>query len=261
LFFVYFFLWSRQRAFFANHLLNVHYNRIIKILSYSFIVLIFGYTIFTMCYNSIPELYMSDRTGCLQRDINFGLEVYIIVGFGVTFSNFCLFGLFVYALTHIQSNQERKTLKSQRKTGKETIKLTKTNTASLSTDLQGNSSNEHIKIQSPKQIKSVRKKSSSGKITYILKKTLILAIISILVDVLLQVFVGFVIDTKGHRRVSNMVGDIAAFLNFFLILLSFTNYKEMMTSLCRKWITSVAFTLSGFNEQERNLTFVKISKL
>jgi len=65
LFFVYFYLWSRQRAFYANQILNVNYNKLIKLFSYSLNAFVFVYVIFVVCYHTVPKLYISSKKGCI----------------------------------------------------------------------------------------------------------------------------------------------------------------------------------------------------
>jgi len=230
LFSVYFFLWARQRAFYANRLINVNYDKKIQIFSYSLIIIIACCIIIIVSYGSVPKLYISSKKGCIEKnDSNGSEEIYVITGIAVIVAQIALYGLFGYALSHIQMVKRKKSLRLQRKTMQETNNSTNINSTS-------SGSSDNARISPPNQIKISQKKFSSNKITFILKKTLVLAIVSILLDVLVQVFSGFVFDHKSHRRITNMVGDIAAFFNFFLVIISFSKYKKMMTSPCKKYL-------------------------
>jgi len=229
LFSVYFVLWARQRAFYANWLLHHNYNKNIQIFSYSLIIIIACCVIIIVSYGSVPKLYISSKRGCIEKnDSNVGKEIYVITSIAVIVAHIALYGLFGYALTRFKRIERKKSLRLQRKTTQETNNSTNINSTS-------SGSSDNARISPPYQIKISQKKfSSNKKITFILKKTLVLAVVSIVLNVLVQVFSGFVFDHKSHRRILNMVGDIAAFFNFFLVIISFSKYKEMMTSPCKK---------------------------
>ena len=78
-------------------------------------------------------------------------------------------------------------------------------------------------------LKTTARESNSKKIKTILTKTFIFALVSILCDVFIQVFANYIIDPRGHRRLSHMVFDINSFLNLIFIVFSFDTAKQMLT--------------------------------
>ena len=234
-FFVALFLWSRQQAFFANRLLNFNYNKLIKCFSFVIIVFIVAYGIFVVALNSAPKFYTSSSMGCVLRP---GYEVHIATWLtpiiGVAFYNVALLGLLSYALFYAQAFQEKKSTANLQQQKLKTI-MSKVIT-------NPNRDNQHVSILSEcgSKLKSKssphRQNYAHNKIRVILKKTLIFAVLSILVDIVLQLTVNLAIDRKSHRRLSNMAFDIASFFNLLLVILSFNKYKEMMTSPCSKTV-------------------------
>ena len=234
-FFVALFLWSRQQAFFANRLLNFNYNKLIKYFSFVIIVVIIAYGIFVVALNSAPKFYISSSMGCVLRP---GYEVQVATWLtpiiGVAFYNVALLGLFSYALFYAQAFQEKKSTANLQEQKLKTINC-KVITNPNRDDLHVSPSSEcgsKLKSKSSPH----RQNYASNKIRVILKKTLIFAVLSILVDIVLQLTVNLAIDRKSHRRLSNMAFDIASFFNLLLVILSFNKYKEMMTSPCTKTV-------------------------
>ena len=68
----------------------------------------------------------------------------------------------------------------------------------------------------------------------ILKKTLFFAITSTLVDFFNQMFSYYISESKEHRRYVTTTSNINAFLNVLFLLLSFVQYKKILTSPFRQ---------------------------
>ena len=234
-FFVALFLWSRQQAFFANRLLNFNYNKLMKYFSFAIIFIIVAYGIVVVALNSAPKFYISTSMGCVLRP---GYEVQVATWLtpiiGVAFYNVVLLGLLSYALFYAQAFQEKKsTANLQQQELKATSCKIITN-PSRDDELASTSSECGSKLKSKSS--PHRQNYTSNKIRVILKKTLIFAVLSILVDIILQLTVNLAIDRKSHRRLSNMAFDIASFFNLLLVILSFDKYKEIMKSPCTKTV-------------------------
>ena len=232
-FFVALFLWSRQQAFFANRLLNFNYNKVIKYFSFVIIFIIIAFGIAALALTSGAKFYISSSIGCVLRP---GYEVQVTTWLtpiiGVAFYNVVLLGLLSYALFYAQSFKEKKSSANLQQQKFKTINY-KISTISSKDDEHTSTTLECGSELKPKN-RPHRKNCFSNKIKVILKKTLIFAVLSILIDVIVQLTANFAVDRKSHRRLSNMAFDIASFFNMLLVILSFNKYKEMMTSPCNK---------------------------
>ena len=222
------FLWSRQRAFYAHRLLNANYNKGIIFLSFISIAFIVGYGIFAVVLNTLPSNHVATGQGCIREiESNDNNKMnWVAAAAGTAFYNLILLGLLSYALTHTgmqghNTENPNNTVNAKKRVHSEQ------ESSVLSEQC---SSYSHCQSTSVSNIKSHTKRSSTAKIRFILKKTVIFAVISILVDVVLQVFSNYIENFSGHRRYINLVFDVSTFLNLVFVIFSFAVYKEMMTS-------------------------------
>ena len=199
---VVYFLWFRQRVFYTNRMLNVNYGIPIRIFSFSSAIIITLFGLFVLVYNTFPQNYHASKEGCVfQPTDSKPLKYWILAIVIIICSHICMLGLFVFALKHTQTAQ-KKFLSKVVPAGKN----------------ENGSSSKAVRLSTTKQIK------------YILKKTLVFAIISISCDIFIQVFAQYVVRRERHRRVSHVVFDFNAFLNLLFSILSFVRYKELLLS-------------------------------
>jgi len=208
------FLWFRQRAFYANRLLNVNYSRIMNFFSYFSIILIFVPGLCLTVFNSLPISYASSIVGCVTQPnstlrTNFWIAVLVFI---LLFYSILL-GLLIYALNHIRSS----TNISQNNN------LSNEENTVAATTVAENKSLCHSCYE------SFSKKHNKDKKKIILQRTLVFAVISILCDVFLQLSINFLFDPHGHRRVTTTLFNINSFINLTLVILSFSSYKSMVT--------------------------------
>jgi len=239
--FVVLFLWSRQRSFFANRLLNFNYSRPIKYFSSYVIVFIFALIIFSLVYYNANNSYISSGQGCvLSEEHEVQIAVFLVPILSAMFYNISLLGLLFYALTSAKSFQKREAAsrtqwQQQQSPNKSSSVYTINTTISSSSKCGSNTfHSENRKTPSTKNSRS-RRKTTSNIVTAILQRTLIFAVVSILVDVLLQLINTFVLNPINHRRFVNMGIDVATFFNLIFVILSFATGKDMMTSPCKKY--------------------------
>ena len=230
--FVALFLWFRQRAFYSNSLLNVNYNKLVSFFSFASIIFILAYGLFVIALNTAPNSYSSSTDGCTlkpDRGIVAGYWISVIVG--VAFYNLVLWGLLIYALTHVRSFQ-----KATKRTPSTNTDSPTRDSSCINNQDKEQSEKEHrpesTDLESQNNHFRSRRKHSSMKIKIILQKTLIFGIISILSDIFIQIFANFIVNPDGHRRFTYMLFDINAFLNLLFLVFSFVSYKEMLTSPC-----------------------------
>jgi len=105
--FVALFLWSRQRSFFANKLLNFNYSRPIRYFSSYVIIFIAGFGTFALVYFSSNSPYTSSGQGCVPSEHELRTGFLLLPILAVMFYNVSLLGLLFYALTRAKSFQKR----------------------------------------------------------------------------------------------------------------------------------------------------------
>jgi len=105
--FVALFLWSRQRSFFVNKLLNFNYSRPIRYFSSYVIVFIFIFGLFATEYFCVNISSTSSRQGCIRSEFKASIHIFIIIAIAILFYNVSLLGLLSYALTRAKSFQKR----------------------------------------------------------------------------------------------------------------------------------------------------------
>jgi len=167
--------------------------------------------------------------------VGYWISIVIVIIFGQV----TLLGLFVYALTQTSGLNEGllvQTLKmlcccNHNSRLDQTKKTQPKNTNSL-TETSCHSST--IPTSNPNFHNFQSHSCNAGKIRIILRKTLIFAIISILADLFIQLFIHYITNPDGHRRFSVLVGNINAILNLLFLVFSFTEYREMLLSPCGK---------------------------
>ena len=190
------FLWLRQRIFFTHHLLNVHYNRVIKFFSFACIIVFSGYALFLLAYTYRYNELASGSQGCKPTVRQIAI-VYFGSGIGWSLvSHIVLVGLLAYALTHVKTFQAKK---AQQRRG---------TTSELRAD------------------------KNVDKIKNVLKKTVAIAIISIICDISLQI-ISFAISGLNYQFAA-LTYDIVLFINLLLLIFSFSSYKDILTSLFKK---------------------------
>ena len=254
IFSVVFFLWFRQRAFYTNRMLNIHYGVYIKISSYATIAIIVSFGLFVTVYNSFPKNYFTTNFGCIYKPNSSHQSSYWITAVVIiTFSHITLLSLFAFALKHAQfdCNNDRKIefgrqrcseMNESGTCAKNSKQIKSVRTVSRIFTFSEGSSNENDTTP------NWRRKQSNKKIERILKKTLIFAILGICGDIFVQVFTEYVLNPDGHRRLSYMIFDTSAFLNLLFVILSFVNYRDMMLSPILKRNDSLKIPLS-FNRE------------
>ena len=221
LFCIEWFLWLRQRLFFVNNMLNVSYQAWIKVISFFSCFLLTAMYSLVVIYTIVPLRYKSTKQGCIYQLVK---NVFWTLGSaGLFVAQFSLLGLFAYALLSVKSNRNNENRCKHNKNDKK-CNLIKSVTAVSTTAQQEQNSKTNKKIKVNKT-----KTRNLRKIKQILIKTLVLAILSTLADIFIQVFASYIIDPNGHRRLSHMIFDINTFINLMFFVFSFSAAKQMLT--------------------------------
>jgi len=234
--FIALFLWSRQRSFFANKLLNFNYSRPVRYFSSYVIAFILGFGVFALVYNRFDLTYVSSRLGCVRTDYEVSVTVAITPALVVIFYNVALLGLLTYALTRANSFQKKEIgigMHLQQQEFQESSDSKSTVNTSIGDAFQHDSKEIICAAKPTSTVQRSRQQKPSSKIIAILRRTLFFAVLSILVDASLQILIKYIPDPNLNRRITNMCVDIATLINLLLVILSFTARKEMMTSPCK----------------------------
>ena len=230
---VFTFLWLRQRAFYNNFLLNLEYSKCLRVLSTLsiFLILIPG-TAF-VAFTTWPNDHESSDLGCLYKPHDEFREAYWISAiFLIVFGQSTLVGLFVYALK--KTSGEGLTsgcfgcCSCKRNVGTSLPRKKNGNPIrSVSYSSSGTDGNSFSRSFSTS---SLAQEDQSRAVQRILWKTLIFGILSMIIDILVQVVIFFLVNPHQHRRISATVCAVSTLLNLSFLVLSFVSFKEILKS-------------------------------
>ena len=235
------FLWFRQRIFFRNRLLNINYNKFVKVLSLLSLFLIIVFAIAVLTFYIFPDDHYATVDGCVYKpDKNMKIGHLISIIFGIILSQSMLWGLFVYALkssgnqfiTDVHKKSTCCRHKPLQGSGYDkSVEKTKQN--QLSTSQLSSSPSDSTSSQ-PKlvAITSNQTLASYKKVRYIMAKTLAVAVATTLFDILEVLLVNNMVEPYAHQKFAHMYSSVNMFLHILLVVLSFTQFRKMLTSLC-----------------------------
>ena len=234
IFFVYFFLWIRQRAFYGNTMLRKSYNKWVKYLS-KFCIIPFLITfIAALLYSVISNRYEDTRNNCMStpRDLNARIIFTFALSISVVFWQSLLLGLFVYALT---KNGELKWNFCKQKNNKKLKNIYNIKTLHLNANVPVSST--EIIQNSPKTPQRIWQPevshNSQSTLISVLKKTFVFAVLSTFID-LVMLFINFFLNGSAERQFFIMIVNIYDFLKLIFVLLSFHSWKEILFFPCMK---------------------------
>ena len=221
------FSWSRQRMFYANQMLNVNYTKLVRFFSRASIAVFSLFGIGVLIFSTLPNDHPSSAHGCTYRveneklKIGYWISIVLVVGFGQVSVLF----LFVHALRTVSSshiaNSRRSTMRA--------------NSSDIDCDHESVVSRISSKFSMTRESRktiSRRRVSDNDPVKIILRKTFIFAIISILTDIIIQVFSFFISAPGEHRRVLTTLLSINGFLSLLFVILSFGQHRKMLTTSC-----------------------------
>jgi len=231
------FLWLRQRTFYANQMLNINYSKKIRFLSASSIFIIFIAGLIILVVFTYADNYQSGKNGCKSKPRlfeSYGVVLWISVVFLLIFGQMTLLSLFVYALTRgrsqIKSLFMELACKSYccKRTCRKQVQTSEKDFPTSETMPESSSSNNTSTPPRTSDFSRLQA-SSAEKIKTVLRKTLIIAALSIFFDVLAQIFNYFI--AKNIRSFA-LVANLNTFLSLLLLVFSFTTYRKMLLSPC-----------------------------
>lgn len=224
------FLWLRQRVLFLNEMLRASYNTIIKSLSFLSIFLITAAWIAILAFHLVQTTFVSSiNGGCETKEHNFETSRIIAIVIAIVVFHFLLLGLFAYALLRIKRPKSHVKVKNSSE-GNSSSDTNNSNTMNSRPRTYTSMSMASLNtIHNLGTLRDDSRSRNTSAITTLLMKTLILAVIIIITDILTHTFVFYVISSKDYSLVQ-MVYDINTFFNLLFLIFSFDSYKEILTS-------------------------------
>ena len=210
------FYWLRQRVFFSNNMLNTNYSKVVQLLSVTSIAMVIGGGLVVLVINCLPDNRSSSPEGCTFMPREENRTSYWIPILSIIFlAQIMLLGLLVYAL--IKTNKKK--MRSSSKLRSSQIHV---NAKTVNSVESGNSGKSRSTVK--------KRKSSRHTVRSILQKTLLFAILSFLAEIFNQMFIHYIASSTGHRRYVTTFTNITAFFNLIFIIMSFLQYKKILTS-------------------------------
>ena len=236
------FSWSRQRLFYSNRMLNVNYTKAVRFFSQSSIVVIVVCGLGVLIFNVVPDDHPSSPEGCSYEVASDSLRIaqWVSIVLAIVLGQVVVLYLFVHALRSVRISTSK--TQSRKRGGKDSTKVsTGSDHISISKEhvsANGRKKNKIIHVQAvcddgtsqPGIPTPSRSLSKTDPVKRILRKTFIFATISLVVDILIQVFSFFILS--GNRRIVTTLLNISAFLNLMLIVFAFKHYKRMLFCCC-----------------------------
>lgn len=227
LFSVNFFLWLRQRTFYSNNMLNMNFSRIINYISFSAIFFILAGGLMVCIIASFADDVVSSEYGCSFSTGQ--LDRGTVIGIGVALSllgQITLLSLFIYPLyksSHSMAFKDSCFGSLIKGKNNNSDSAANEDTNATRTKSSDNPQNDQL----PSYILK-----SNQRVRVIIIKTFIFAVLSIFCDLLTAVL-PFVFTSQKHlrhRRYVDVMGLVDIALNLIFVLLSFVEWKEMLTS-------------------------------
>ena len=234
LFSVYIFLWLRQRVFYQNQMLNVKYSRTVQVFSSISIIVILVVGVLVLVFISVPVNHYSSPDGCMYQPdnelrIGYWISVVLVGVFGQTI----LLGLFFYALKQSRGNKWSKNSKVPCCGTLIDIFYAQPETTKQPSNKQATQQSSMFNFGKSSAQKSTKTKAEKSYfIRRIIRSTLIFALLSFLMDGIFQLYVHYFAFGLSNRRIDVCLASASAYANLLFRILSFSNHKEMLTSMC-----------------------------
>ena len=246
---VYMFLWLRQRTFYTNQTLNVTYSKTAKVFNVISIVIFLSAGTVVLVFLVYPNNHFSSLNGCVGPPNDAVLSAWILVVFLLVFGQTTVLGLFIYAL--MKTGNQKTSIFARLL--EDSCCYYKQNTNETSQTPENNNQNSAeqyctstvsnrtiisvsrtITLQETQQCSFSKNSKSAENIRKVMRKTLLLAIISVLSDIVTQIFLHYISNPNSdHVRFGVIATNLNALLNLLLLVFSFTLYREMLSSPCR----------------------------
>ena len=190
----------------------------------------------------VPDDHPSSPEGCTYEVASDSLRIayWVSIVLVIVFGQITVLYLFVHALRSVRLSTSK--TQSRKRGGKDSTAVsTASDHFSISKEhvsANDRKKNEIIHVQAvsddgtsqPGIPTPSRSLSKTDPVKHILLKTFIFATISLVVDILIQVYSFFI--WSGNRRIVSTLLNVSAFLNLMLIVFAFKQYKQMLFSCC-----------------------------
>jgi len=229
------FLWFRQRSFYVNQFLNVNYNKVIKKLSFVSIFIMIGISllVWILVILLFDAFITSSPRGCVLHEkripvLSEILNIYwILVTCCIILVYSVLLALLSYALLSIKSVSFNNVPNTSR--------CTVNNVSENVQSMQTRNNIQRFKFLKIKSIflnnKTCKNKNSLQQKILVLKRILLFGVLSVASYVVSHIVIFYYVNSDGDFKISLVILNIDAFLQLLFVILSFTTYKKMLTSL------------------------------
>ena len=233
------FYWLRQRTFFQNEMLRVSYHKFVKIMSSASIFVIFvgGFTV--LVFNCLPDNRSASLDGCIFTPketlrVTYWVPIIAVVVTGQVM----LLSLLAYA-AKVTKNMRNASSSYQSTIKKKPRFQFSTMSQKVLSNLPSNSESceSVLKNNVPHRSTTTSRKKTGSRNTVrkIIRKTLIFGALSTIGDIFNQVLIHYLTRPDSHRRFVATVSNTMAFLNLMFLVLSFVQYKKILTSPFRSY--------------------------
>ncbi|CAK8684817.1 unnamed protein product [Clavelina lepadiformis] len=242
---VYIFLWLRQRMFYTNDMLQLKYNRFIKVASLISLPLMCLCTISVILVMTLSIKHPPSASGCQWIPTEGGVpSVYWVTACVaiITFGQVMMLGLLIYPL---QASQRKMKLlscscncfKKKRSPETSTSHIVLNNGPESFVSVKSDNSNLVVDCATPiRRCDGQRKSKTFQSVRKIILRTTVLAVISISLDACLLIYLYLEMENGKLVRIGMILYDTNSFLSLIFVICSFTAYKNM---LCSPFIKSI----------------------
>ena len=221
------FLWFRQRAFYRNAMMSFHTTKFVKVLSVLSIVIISTCALGYSLYACLPDNFKASNQGCVYQledgSNNYGVYASIVL---IT-AQLMLLYLFIHPLRRKSTKCFDLTKVFPKRKDTSVSVSQSSNIPAISRNVGSDFGYFH-KINHQH---SFSVNPFSHEVKLIMRKTVIIAFITTIMDVAAQLLLVFTGNLKCSLRYSYMVFDITVFLHLLFLILTFVTYREILTSL------------------------------
>ena len=187
-----------------------------------------------LIFNVTPDDHPSSPEGCTYEIASYSLRIayWVSIVFAIVLGQVVVLYLFVHALYALSRSLSEKRPSAASVTESLSVSYSSDH-LSVGRITNGNSKKStRISFEEKKNaihtVGTRKNASKTNTVKQIFRITFIFATISLLVDILIQVF-SFFISSRNRRTLTTLL-NITSFLNLLLVIFAFKKYKQMLFS-------------------------------
>lgn len=250
LFFISSFFWIRQRAFYNHPSIGHSFGKCASIFSFSSVALLVGLLLVMIPMSVFPAEYEAHLSGMIcgfkNNEKQYAFRNYIYAT-ATLLAQFFLLGLFVHPLRMHRQTQRANTTDTTRK---QQVEIP---TSSCVTETDSSSAMKNYRLQEPSMTRNMsikhkltrsqqsteksilnRTRQRKMRVYNLIKRTLILAVIAVVTDLIAMAIISTVIPATEPQIVTRIIYDIDLSVNTATVLLSFDNWTTIVWPFGRR---------------------------